>query len=152
VGFESFEEVKDVTEAVTEAEAAQQEVKEELDTFVPIEYITGMDGSTYKLPKVSWKKEKEIFGLVGILFDHVKETHHIDFENITMTEIMGLMGTFLRVAPATVEQIVAIITDLEPQVIDENLDSEEILKLLVPFFSGKVEMFQNVMRGTMFGS
>jgi hypothetical protein len=115
-------------------------VKEELDVFVPTKQLTTVDGKKIVLPKMTWKRETIIYKKVGLLFESVEDLQEIDFAQITASQIVKLVSVFLQKAPDVVTEIVAVITDFSEEEVGEKLDSGSIIELLVPFFSERSQM------------
>lgn len=126
-----------------------ENVKAELDVFLPEDDYTTAFGEEIKLPKITWKKEKVIFKRVGELFDSVEELKDINLNEFTSSQILTLVAVMLREAPDVITTLAAEITDLTEEEVENRLDSTDLVRLLVPFFSGRVQMVMKVFQETL---
>lgn len=124
-------------------------IKEELEIFLPGAVFTTAFGEEIELPKITWKKEKVIFKQVGALFDSVEALKEIDLNEITANQIISLTAVLLQYAPDVLTSIAAEITDLSEEEVDDQLDSSDLMRLLVPFFSGRVQNLTTILQQTL---
>lgn len=128
-----------------EALVAQETIKHELEVFMPDGSFELTSGEVLELPRVTWKKEKRIFKKVGELFNSVDRLHTIDFNKITTSQIVSIIGVLMQDAPDVITSLASEITDLTEEEVDDRLDSEDLVSLLVPFFSSKFQRLQDLV-------
>lgn len=122
-------------------------IKEELETFMPEDGVyKTTTGYEIPLPKITWKREKVIFKKVGELFDSVEEVQSMNLDTITSSQVTSLVGAMLRSAPDVITTLASQITGLEEEEVDEQLDAEDLARLLVPFFSERVQTLMQVVQ------
>jgi hypothetical protein len=131
-------ELKAVKEAAKHLEVTQT-VKAELNTFVPPATIELSNGSTIPFPKLTWRKEKLMLDLIGIIVEKVTELEHIDYAEATMTEMIKIAGKVMRTVPEQVTELVCLAVNMEAEEVDNQLDSGDILNILIPLFHDRVQ-------------
>lgn len=107
---------------------------EEVEAFYPTEELKLASGKEIRLPKITWGKEISALAIVGQIINDIDEFQEVDFETITVSEILKLIGGVVTKAPDKVTKIVSILTDQTPEEVEENFDSENVMQVLVPFF------------------
>ncbi len=124
--------------------------KDEVETFFP-------SGGKVKLPsldkpveikKFKWGKEAKLGKLLGSLLSDVNLS---DFTQLTEQNIKGnpqiIFSTFLPLldkAPDTLTKMVAIILEKDEDWVDNELGPEDIIEVLVPFFTGAFKKYQSL--------
>lgn len=125
---------------MSQEQEANDTIQEELDTFVPdTEVFVTTTGREVVLPKITWAKEKIIAKQIGDLFDSIEEIKAISLEQVGNKEIAQIMGTLLKKAPDVITSLASQITDLSEEEVDSHLDSRDLVRLLVPFFSERIQ-------------
>jgi len=128
---------------------AVETVKAELEIFLPGAVFTTTFGEDIELPKITWRKEKIIFKQVGEMFDSIDELKELNLNEITASQIVSLTAVLLQHAPDVLTSIAAEVTDLSEEEVDDQLDSSDLMRLLVPFFSGRVQNLTTILQQTL---
>ncbi len=135
---------------VKEKEETLDRVESEMETFCP-------QGGEVKLPslnkhfeikKFTWGKEAVLGKMLGTL---LKDSNFGEFRKLTEENIQGnpqiVIDTFLPIlesAPETITKMVGTILDKENKWVEDNLQIEDIVEVLVPFFIGAFKRYQNL--------
>lgn len=128
-----------MTDVLENAVEVAQTVKEELDTFIPPETLTLSSGKTIPFPRLMWKKEKQMLDLIGKILEEVTELSEIDYAEATMTEMIQIAGKVMRTVPNEVTGLVCLAVNLTEEEVDNQLDSGDILSILLPLFQERVQ-------------
>jgi hypothetical protein len=121
-------------------------VKEELDTFVPPRTLKLSSGAEIPFPKLTWKKEKEMLDLIGKILEEVTELSEIDYAEATMTEMIQIAGKVMRIVPNEVTGLVCLAVNMKEEEVDNQLDSGDILNILLPLFQERVQRITSQLR------
>ncbi len=136
-------------------EAVKEEVKEEVKvdevtTFFPQggEVKLPSLNKTFEVKKFSWGKEAVLGKMLGTL---LKNSNFGEFRNLTEKNIQGnpqiVIDAFLPIlesAPDTITKMVATILNKEDKWVEDELQIEDIIEVLVPFFTGAFRRYQNL--------
>ncbi len=144
---EEKEEVKVAKKEEVKVEGAKVD---EVETFFP-------QGGEIKLPslkktfpvkKFSWGKEAVLGKMLGTL---LKNSNFGEFRNLTEKNIQTnpqiVIDAFLPIlesAPETITKMVATILEKEEEWVETELQIEDIIEVLVPFFTGAFRRYQNL--------
>lgn len=125
----------DLEDTVSSDESVNAAVENELETFVPPEYVELSSGKKVKFPKLSWRIEKHVMKEFGSLIQKIPSLRSTNFANFTVNDLWSLVGEACIVAPESVETILYTAYGLQAKDIDD-LDLEDIGSLLVPLCVG----------------
>lgn len=110
--------------------------KNEIDIFVPLEEIETIKNEKVKVPKVSWKKETEISKILAGCLKTVLTPGLLEkAENISPTDIIKLLPNLSDNFLPSLTKVVSIILEKDTEWIENNLDSEKVVELILPFFA-----------------
>ena len=107
--------------------------------FIPEENsVTTLSGETFKIPKLSWKKELQ-------LLDIVQEAIQSLVDNDTPIDggVDNVVVKALRIVPEKITKFMALVLDRETDWVENNLDSPEILGVIVPLLKGRFDLIQD---------
>jgi hypothetical protein len=123
-------------EVLTEEDVAKT-MADEMDTFVPPEFIELSGGKKIPFPKLSWKKEKLLFKEIGQILEEVTELQDFSFESATIVDMLKMAGHVMDKVPERITTLVILATDLNEEEVDNNLDSGDIISILFPLFKDR---------------
>ncbi len=88
-------------------------------------------GRTVKM-KLAWGKERKLLKVIGELFASVPSEITFGVQS-TDNPGLALLEYITMEAPEKITQIVALLLDVDPTVIDEKYDGDAIIEFAIPF-------------------
>lgn len=99
------------------------------------EELITLSGERFLIPKVTWGKEIQVGHAIGRVMEKLK-----DVRAGTKWNIDKLIPQLLQYAPKEVTHMVAILLEKEDVWVEQNLNSDQIMGILLPFFMSRITM------------
>lgn len=124
--------------------------EDEVETFFPAGGEVKLPSlkKTFSIKKFTWGKEAVLGKLLGSL---LKDSNFGEFRNLTEQNVQQnpqiVINAFLPLlesAPDTITKMVATILDRDDKFVEENLNIEDVIEVLVPFFTGAFKRYQDL--------
>ncbi len=124
--------------------------KDEVETFFPAGGEVKLPSlkKTFPIKKFTWGKEAVLGKLLGAL---LKDANLGEFRNLTEQNaqqnpqiVINAFLPLLESAPDTITKMVATILDKEEEWVETELQIEDIIEVLVPFFIGASKRYQSL--------
>jgi len=117
----------------------------EFAAFFPEErFIQTLSGERLKIPLSNWRKEARGFKLLGRLLSKIAGSRKVNFDEITADRLFEILPEILAEAPDEAEEAAMLVLDKDQEWIRENLDTETLLEVILPFF---VLLWKKLQRG-----
>ena len=120
----------------------------DIEKFVPTGSIDLSSGESIDLPKLTWGREIKIYKELSKLILEVPELKEMDLENFKTQYFIKMLPNILGKAPDSLTVIVGYITGQEKAFIEKNFDTDDIIKVMTPFFSRLINQFTKALGGT----
>ncbi len=127
-----------------------EKLEDEIETFFP-------QGGEVRIPslkkhltvkKFTWGKEAVLGKLLGSLLKNSQfgGLRELTEANITTNPqiVIDVFLPLLESAPETITKMVGVILDKEEKWIEEELQTEDIIEVLIPFFLGAFKKYQSL--------
>lgn len=125
----------------------EAEIVAEIEEFNKTTFqVTTITGETFNLPRVGWAAEMKILKALGDLLKKLPQDFilgigpsgiPLDFRNLSSDEMLKILNFVCEEAPDQITMIVSEILKKDSEWVKENLDLNEIVKVLIPFFYGR---------------
>lgn len=122
-------------------------LSKEIEEFNKITFqVTTITGETLNVPRVGWAAEMRILKTMGDLLKKIPQDFlmgtgpsgiPLDFKNLTSEETLRILNFVCEEAPDQITTITSEVLKKEVDWVKENLDLNEIIKILIPFFYGR---------------
>jgi len=122
---------------------------QEDDIFFPKpKTLKTIHGEDVIVPKVSWKKERQIIAEVKGLIQQFPDLAAYATGNVgeLATTTWQLVVRAAEEAPQVLSRLAAIVLEKPEEWVDDNLDSERIISLLAPLFVQKANHWLRLFR------
>jgi hypothetical protein len=138
------------THTKTQKKVDEVEKIDEIETFFPAggEVKLPTLNKTFPIKKFTWGKEAVLGKLLGSL---LKDSNFGEFKNLTEQNVQQnpqiVVNAFLPLlesAPDTITKMVATILDKDINWVEDELSIEDIVEVLIPFFTGAFKRYQNL--------
>ena len=122
-----------------------KEPQNDIDLFVQSspKTITTVDGKTIPVPPVTWRRELSVMDLIRDAVTLLVKTGVFtaaDAEHVQSPQVVSeMLGLLLKEAPDRVTKAVAAILSKEEDWVCDNLESTQILGLLLPFLRNRID-------------
>jgi hypothetical protein len=111
---------------------------DDFKTFVPEDQkVTTLDGEEVSVPRISWGKERRILEHINDLLDVIAKSGILTGSKPEGDAMSDLLAFIFKAAPERMTKAVAILLEKEETWVEDNLVSEEIVGLLLPFLQSK---------------
>jgi len=118
---------------------------DEVDVFLDGNlYTKTISGEVVKAGVLTWKKELEIGKVLAGLLKEMPELTSRNLSSLTPDDLLVIIGSLLSKGLDEVTHLVGVILDKDENWILENLDSEGVINLLVPFFFKRGKKYQEM--------
>lgn len=130
----------------------------DVKVFVPEQHtVKTLSGESTKIPKISWKKELKILDIIQSSLDSFseilnrKQSQKVKDKDGTEQEVSipdppsptELVSFALRAVPDQVTKVMGIVMDRDDGWVQENLDSAEILGVIVPLLRSRLDLIRD---------
>jgi len=120
-------------------------MNDEVDVFLDGNLFTKtISGEVVKAGVLTWKKELEIGKVLAGLLKEVPELTSRNLSSLTPDDLLVIIGSLLSKGLDEITHLVGVILDKDENWILENLDSEGVINLLVPFFFKRGKKYQEM--------
>ncbi len=119
---------------------------EDSKIFRPEEHeVTCIDGTKVKIPRLSWEKEIDLINIIQQTLDEIASETVAD----TDTTVAGMVNKVLRIAPHRITQFISIVLNQSEEWCRKNLDSAEILGVIIPLLRSRLDLIMERIRPFM---
>ena len=125
----------------------EKEIEKEIEEFDKTTFqVMTITGEVFNLPRVGWVAEMKILKALGDLLKKLPQDFimgigpsglPLDFRNLSSDELLRILNFICEEAPDQITMVVSEILKKDSDWVKENLDLNEIVKVLIPFFYGR---------------
>jgi len=101
--------------------------------FFPSGKIKTITGAEVEIPILTLKSEFKALKELSAMIKEVPELKQVNFEKISINDILAVLPSVLEKALDRVVNIVAIILQKDKQWVEANMDSDDLVSVLRPF-------------------
>jgi hypothetical protein len=126
---------------------AEKKSATDVETFVPPQVqVRTVHGDDVNVPKITWKKEIKLIGIIQQCLDLVAEEITRINPQTGQPNFVNIVNKVLQFAPEKVSEFVATVLDHDPVWVEDNLDSAEIMGVIVPLLKGRLELVNEKLK------
>ncbi len=112
--------------------------KDETQVFFPDsnKFVTS-SGEEITIPRITWGKEIKLLKIASGIMKSVPELANLNADpekGLQVSDVLKLIPSILETVPEQITSFVALMLDRTPEWVNDNLSSEDIVKLVFPFF------------------